>query len=175
MGYQSVFIPMKLMSNLKRKNKSLLFSHAVIYPIPGEPFETPASLSHLPHSVSKFYIFSLSLSWSRSSTTLLGIFSLFSFLSLICTSLQAPLPCLVLYTHCWKSDCLSICYKCDALFSWLPSCCRVKSSMVWPLTAFIFFGVFLNPELPFCLMLTICRWPQAFSVPYAFLQMLCCD
>lgn len=47
-SYQIAFLSMKLMSNLKRKNKSFLFSHAVSYPVSGEPFEPPVSLNSHP-------------------------------------------------------------------------------------------------------------------------------
>lgn len=81
---------MKLVSNVKRKNKSFQVGQAVIYPVPGELRKTsPALTSKCPTSV-----FPPSLSWSRQALYQSdGNFQFFPFWLLILNSACYPVLC----------------------------------------------------------------------------------
>lgn len=99
--YQNGFIPMKLKSNLKRKNKSFLFIHVVSYPISGEPCKIPASLkSHIQFpSFTSFLCLLL-----RPGLQMASAWDFQSLFLPLMLYHPASLPCHVLYTRCSRAS-----------------------------------------------------------------------
>lgn len=148
-----MFISIKLMSNFKRKKKIFLAMQSFT-----QFLESPARLLPLSLTTShvRFPSFTsfLCLFLCPGPQPLCLEFLVYSFSA--CNFVPpSSLPSRhVFHTHCCKSNCLSIWCKCVVIIFLVTQYLQAKVSMMWPLPIFIF-RVFLDPELPFYLMLTI--------------------